>query len=107
MITHMVKHGRNGTITIIREEGDKKVYNDSTLMRHIARKLNEMGYNVVKKLMWRDGHMVDDNLTYIKTKRTDEQSFFIYDGAYNIRSAYKDYNEGELILNMCFDYAKP
>lgn len=92
----------DNTCTVIREDGDKRIYSDSTLMRHIARKLNEQGYDVIKKLAWKDGNLVSDDMTYIRSRKTaDKDAFCIYDPAYNIRPAYKSYNNGELILARC------
>lgn len=83
------------SVTIIREESDPKLYSDSILFHRIRNKLNEMGYDVIKKLMNKDGHLVADTQYYIRDRKGD---FCIHDDQYAIRSAYRDYNDGKLIL---------
>jgi hypothetical protein len=88
---------------VIRENGDPKYYGmsgESKLLHHIKLELIKQGYDVIKKLMWKDGHMYgDDNLHYIRSRRyTENDWLFIYDNEYAIRAMTEDFNKGELSL---------
>jgi hypothetical protein len=73
---------------------------ESTLLHHVKIELIKQGYDVIKKRMWRDGHMVDENQQYIRT-RDKKKGFYIYNANYNFFDAgeyFNDYNEIHLIL---------
>ena len=38
---------------------------ESTFLYHVLQGLKRMGYDVIKKRMWKDGHLVDDTQQYI------------------------------------------
>ena len=79
----------------IRREWDPRVYRESTLYRHIARKLRELGHDVVVKRMAKDGHLRDDKEFYIRERRW---KWALYFGHWQIRNPHTDYNHGELVL---------
>ena len=86
---------------ITREEGDPKIYSESLLLDKVKKELIKQGYDVIKKRMWKDGHLYgDDTLQYIRTRNVkDEKNFFqIYDNDYAIRPMVRDFNEGSLDL---------
>ena len=90
---------------IQREQGDPKFYNsrgswgsgESRHLYHIQKALIAQGYDVIKKRMWRDGHLVDDEQQYIRTRKGFEPSFMIYDSEYALRLLNEDYNNNERI----------
>ena len=43
---------------IIKRNNDKKIYNESILYFKIKEKLNKRGFNLIKKLIHKDGHMM-------------------------------------------------
>lgn len=57
----------------------EQYYGESAFYYALKKKLIEMGYDVIKKLMWKDGHMVDDNQYYIRSRsrRVDKNSLMI------------------------------
>ena len=62
----------------------------TTFMYWVKQKLLARGYNVIQKRAWKDGHLVDDWLTYIRTRKvTGPYSFFVHDSAYMVRSMLK------------------
>jgi hypothetical protein len=86
---------------ITREEGDPKIYNESLLLYKVKQELIKQGYDVIKKRMWKDGHLYgDETLQYIRMRNyKDEKNFFqIYDNFYAVRAMTKEYNDGELDL---------
>ena len=54
-----------------------------------------MGYDMIKKLAYKDGHLVSDTMYYLRERKN---KFYIYDPEHSIRFAYQDYNNGKLIL---------
>lgn len=94
---------------VTREEGDPKFYGivnaagESKLLHHIKLKLKEAGHKVIKKRMWRDGHMVDDMQQYIRTEKGYSPSFAIYNSNWAIRGAEEDFNAGEVTLAVVRD----
>lgn len=87
------------TVTVTREASDQRIYNDSRLWYAIRNELKRMGHDVIKKLMYKDGHLTDDVSHYIRSRNMEKQGAFML--VFNdkaIRPMYKDYNEGELVL---------
>lgn len=42
---------------------------ESRLLYHVKLALREQGYDMVKKRMWKDGHMVDERQQYLRTRK--------------------------------------
>ena len=66
MKTEIIGTGEYRDIVITKEKGDPK-YRDggyadgeSTLLYNLKKHLNKMGYDLIKKRMHKDGHLVDD-----------------------------------------------
>lgn len=79
---------------VIRRTGPK-VYNESHLLFMIKKELIKLGLDVIKKRMWKDGHLVDSYQQYIRDRKG--RYCFFYD-AHALRFMYEDYNNGSLIL---------
>ncbi len=62
-------------LTVTREENDPKYYGvvnaagESKLLHAIKKELNKQGYDLVKKRMAKDGHLVDDMQQYLRTRK--------------------------------------
>ena len=84
--------------------GSPKCYNDSRLWYAICNELrNAFNFDVIKKLMWKDGNLVDQNQYYVRSRNMKElYSFMIWDPYYQIRPMYKDYNRDE--CTVCIYY---
>lgn len=99
------------TITLYREDGDPKFYGvtnaagESGLLHYLKNELNSRGFHLIKKRMWKDGHMVDEMQQYLRTDkaRPDVPNVFIWNGSWAIRGAEQDWNEGRVTLEMDFD----
>ena len=87
---------------IIKETGDKKFYSEGTFLHHIKTELQKQGYDVIKKNMSKDGHMVSDSENYIRSRKlTDDKGFMIYCGDYQIRKNFEDFNNrGEVTFSV-------
>ena len=95
----MIIHFEEGRCVVTREPGDpifygvKNAAGESRLLYHVKKKLQEMGHDVIKKRMWRDGHLVDDIQQYIRTRNGVEPSFMIWNAKWALRGADVDWRE--------------
>jgi hypothetical protein len=95
------------TLTATREEGDPKIYSESLLLHKIKVELIKQGHDVIKKRMWKDGHLYGDaTLQYIRSRNLgkkfqDSHNFIqVYDEMYAVRAMTDEYNKGELELRV-------
>ena len=94
---------QNG-LTVIRESTDKKYYNDSLLLNDIKKHLiKDQQMDVIKKLAWKDGHMVSDNVHYIRDRKW---GFCFFDWQYAIRFLYSEWNQENKIYLTKEDWRK-
>lgn len=97
-----------GNVCIVRrEEGDPKfsgVVNgagESRLLYHVKNELNKQGYDLIKKRMWKDGHLMDDMQQYLRTRKkgAGKADIYIYNPNWNVCGAEEDFNRtGEVEL---------
>jgi len=85
----------DGTITVTREPGDRqKYYTESHLLYAIKQELIEMGFDVIKKRMWKDGHLVGEEQQYIRSREWwKEDAFSIHNSNWAIVGIERDWNE--------------
>jgi len=57
------------TCIVTKEPGDPKLYNESLLLHRVKVELIKQGHDVIKKLMYKDGHMVADTEHYIRERK--------------------------------------
>lgn len=96
------------TLTVTREPRDKKYYGiasgkgESLLLNDIKKELNRQGYDLIKKRMWKDGHLVDDLQQYLRTRKkgAGKADIYIYSGFWAVRGANEDFNAGQVVLNV-------
>jgi hypothetical protein len=100
---------------VTREQGDPKYYGDfnakgeSNLLYAIKNKLNSIGFDLIKKRMWKDGHMVSEMQQYIRTRKPTgdpDKDIMIYNTFWQIRGANDDFNKGQVVLGLksdCFN----
>lgn len=77
-----------------REPDEPKIYSESLVYYRIKQILNEAGFDVVKKLMWKDDHLTADTRYYIRDRR---YRFSLSDNDYAIRSLTEPFNSFEEI----------
>ena len=87
----------NNNKLVIERTDNKKFYNEGNLLHQVKKHLIKMGYDVIKKRMERDGHlMADETQQYIRDR---QWKFAIYDNEYAIRLLHEDYNQvGKITL---------
>ena len=86
------------TVKVIRESGDPKFRDgswgsgESRLLYHVKRILNARGMDLIKKRIWRDGHMVDDQQQYLRSRVNNAKCICIRNVNWQIAGADKDFN---------------
>lgn len=76
------------------------VKDESDLFFRLKKTLQALGEDVIKKLMYKDGHMVSDYDYYVRSRNAKEVgSYGIYNPSSSIRDGAEVYNrEGSVIL---------
>jgi len=81
------------------QKGDMPIKNESHLLYRIQQELKQQGYDVVKRLMWKDGHLTDDTRHYIRERGGE---WAIVDSYYAIRDSAVDYRDnGTVEFTVC------
>lgn len=83
-----------GYCHVTREPGDKRMKDESQFLYRVKQKLNEMGYDFIKKRMWKDGHMVAEEQLYLRERdtRPGRRTLAIWNPGWAIRGAEADFN---------------
>ena len=80
---------------------------ESRLLYHVKSTLNKQGYDLIKKRMSKDGHLVSDLQQYLRTrKRTGNptKDIYIYNANWQVEGAEVEFNEkGQVILSVITD----
>ena len=96
---------REHSIVVHREDGDPKFYGvqfaagESRFLHHLKKHLNETeGLDLIKKRMWKDGHLMDEMQQYLRS-RSKKEGIMLYNGAWQIEGAEVPWNKhGKTIL---------
>ena len=111
----MLLQFKGNKLIVKREATDKKYYGvvnaagESNLLHAIKNELNKQGYDLIKKRMWKDGHLVDDMQQYLRTRKKGagkgegKKDIYIYSNFWAIRGANEDFNSGQLVLSVDYD----
>ena len=101
-------------LKVTREKGDPSYRRsewgsaESRLLYHVKNKLNAQGYDLIKKRMAKDGHMVDDNQLYLRARKPTKNAshnIAIMNNCYAIYDAGEVFTkEGEVELMIVPDY---
>jgi hypothetical protein len=88
-----------------KESGDPHFSNggyanaESTFLYHVKQELIKQGFDVIKKRMWKDGHMVDEHQQYIRTRHWGgDNDFCISNLNWAIRDAGQTFNEYGMVI---------
>ncbi len=90
-----------GTLTIQREPADPKFYGDweakgeSNLLHFLKKHLNALGYDLIKKRMWKDGHLVDQYQQYLRSRIKRGKAIMIYSPFFAIEGANDPWNKNK------------
>jgi len=96
----------NRRCEVVKEDADPKFsgvvggVGESKLLHHVKLELIKQGFDVIKKRMWRDGHLVDDLQQYIRTRST-KAGFMVYNSCFAVEGAEEIFNrEGKVRLTV-------
>ena len=102
-----------GYCIVTKEKGDKipsgvvRAKGESLLLYQIKKILNAKGYNLIKKRMCKDGHLVDDLQQYLRTRKPSgnpKKDVYIWNGMWAIKGAEAYLREeGVVTLSMMTD----
>ncbi len=91
----------------IKEPGDKRFTHgswgsaESWLLYKIKQQLNKLGLDLIKKRMWKDGHLVDDDQLYLRSRKNTSDAIAIYNSQYAIEDAGDTFNkQGSVSLRV-------
>lgn len=100
-------------LTVIREEGDprfsgvRNAAGESRLLYHLKNLLNAMDFDLIKKRMSKDGHMVDDMQQYLRTRKPTgdpAKDVMIHNPSWSIEGAEIRFNrDGRTTLTVVRD----
>lgn len=89
--------------SVYKGDSDPKYYTESHLLYAIKQELNSQGHDLIKKRMWKDGHLMGDDTTqYIRTRssKSARPHIWIYHASWQIESISELFNEfGHVVLN--------
>lgn len=99
------------TLVLTREKGDPKFYGvvnakgESGLFHFLKKFLNTNGYgfDLIKKRMARDGHLVDDLQQYLRTRKAGpdpSKNVMIWNAEWAIAGAEEAWNRGRVTLQI-------
>jgi hypothetical protein len=95
------------TLVVERAPGDPRMRGgswgsaESQLLYHIKKYLNRHGFDLVKKRMWRDGHLVSDDQLYLRSRNLKAGDFAIWNGSYAIYDSGERFmRDGRVVLNV-------
>jgi hypothetical protein len=97
IVTLDKEHGR---VYVTKQKGDPRFSRsnwadaESTFLYHVKQELIKQGYDCIKKLMRKDGHMVDDTQQYIIDRKGD---WCIRNNFYAVYDAGERFNQDGVI----------
>lgn len=105
---------KGNRLIVTREPNDPKYYGvrngagESNLLHAIKTQLNKDGFDLIKKRMWKDGHLVDDIQQYLRTRKkgNPKGDIYIYNDCWSIRGANEKFNNGEVELYVEYNAFK-
>lgn len=83
---------------VIKEKGDLHFKHsgwtsaESTFLYHVLQCLKKQGYDLIKKRMHKDGHMVCDHQQYIRSRCLKNNPFCIFNNEYAISDIGLEFN---------------
>lgn len=79
---------------LVTRENSHKVYSESLLWYQIKQELIKQGYDVIKKLMYKDGHLVSEEEHYIRDRKW---GWCLRDGYFAIRQMTLVFNNDKTL----------
>lgn len=96
LLVHLLNGNSTGKL-VIRRTGPK-VYNESRLLHMIKEELIRLGFDVIKKRMYKDNHQIPVDSPYEQYIRDRKGRYAFYWSESWHYACHKDYNAGKLVL---------
>lgn len=89
-------------VIVRKEVTDPKFGKDeSWFFYKLKQALQKMGKDCIKKLAYKDGHLVDDSMIYIRDRK---KRWYIFDPLYSVRIVSEEFDKGdEVVLTLVDD----
>ena len=96
-------------LVVTRESTDPKFFGtggacgESRFLYHLKLVLNKMGFDLIKKRMWKDGHGVDDMQQYLRTRKptgNPKNDIYVYNTQWAIDGLNDRFNRGEVVCGV-------
>lgn len=86
-------------VAVLRDISDPLFHgDDSRFLYHVKKSLVRLGYDCIKKKAWKDGHLVDNEMYYIRSR---DRVWYLYDPRHAERSCARDFdNDRTIILSL-------
>jgi hypothetical protein len=98
-----MKYTHNGSRFIITASDDKEKYRTETAFFYALKlAMQANGLDVVKKRMWKDGHMTDNYNLYIRDRKW---KYCVVDPQHCVRAIYTEFNENRSVTMMYVDWS--
>lgn len=101
---HTAAGQKSGKLRVTRESGDPKFYGvkdaagESRFLYYLKGFLEkEFGWSLIKKRMWRDGHLVNEVQQYL---RTPDSKVMLWNDHWAVAGLEQDWNRGEAVLSV-------
>lgn len=88
----MIVKIEDAIVKVIKEKEDPRFYNEGRFLYSVQQELKEQGYDVVKKLMHKDGHLVSESQHYLRQR---DWEWMIWNPYYSVYGAHEKFNEFE------------
>jgi hypothetical protein len=91
----------HGLVTVTKQKGDPHFNStnwglaESTFLYHVKQELIKQGIDCIKKRMWKDGHLVDDNQQYIRDRKGE---WCIYNDGWQVFDAGERFNQTGVVI---------
>ena len=67
---------------------------ESTFFYHLCKALKAQGYDCIKKLAYKDGHLVDDDMYYIRDRKN---RWCVWDESHALRLVSQDFDKEGIV----------
>lgn len=113
MIIEMINNDNGDPVTcrLTKEKGDPTYHTsewgtaESRLLYHVKNKLNAQGHDLIKKRAWKDGHLVDDHMLYLRSRHVKNTPYmYIYNPStsYDAGEEFNKYGTFDLKIQKEF-----
>lgn len=93
---------QGGSCVVTKEKGDPRFKDESHFLHHLKKLLNSPAggaMDLIKKRMWKDGHLVDDLQQYLRSRKIRPGAVAIWSSFWSIEDASARFNRnGEVTL---------